>query len=82
MWSFPCAESCPLSSPDIASGGGELWTIGYAYQTVAEISTAGTLTPFLVPTFASQPNVMTVGGDGNVWFTDFANVIAKVLTHT
>jgi virginiamycin B lyase len=48
---------------------------------VGRITTAGQITEFLIPTPNSAPAGITVGGDGNLWFTEqLGNKIGRITT--
>jgi sugar lactone lactonase YvrE len=37
---------------------------------IGRITTSGTITEYAIPTSGSSPNGITVGPDGNLWFTE------------
>ena len=46
---------------------------------VARVTTAGVVTEFAIPTAGSEPEAITTGPDGNLWFTQAAgNRIARI----
>jgi virginiamycin B lyase len=61
---------------------GNLWFAEYAGNKIGQISTAGVITEFPIPTAYSRPWDIAVGPDGNLWFTEYAgNKIGQVIIH-
>jgi streptogramin lyase len=58
-----------LTGPEFNTGGG----------TIGRITTAGSISEFQLPTADAQPAGITLGPDGNLWFTESAvNQVAKI----
>ncbi|HWD09089.1 MAG TPA: hypothetical protein VHA57_08350 [Actinomycetota bacterium] len=73
----------------IVSTGGNLWFVDQGNNAIGEITPGGAVTEFAVPTaHAFSPNVspvgLTVGPDGNLWFTeqDTASAVAQLVLST
>jgi streptogramin lyase len=50
--------------------GGGLWFTEEDFNQVGQITTSGVITEYPVPTEGSEPQGITLGPDGNVWFTE------------
>ena len=58
-----------LTGPEFNTGGGS----------IGRITTTGSISEFSLPTADAQPAGITLGPDGNLWFTEFAkNQVAKI----
>jgi len=68
---FPVSSGHGWPSGGIAAGpDGNLWFTTGAANTVASISTSGTIEQYPVPTANSFPIDVVAGPDGNVWFSE------------
>ncbi|HET7814024.1 MAG TPA: hypothetical protein VFL13_06595 [Candidatus Baltobacteraceae bacterium] len=54
----------------VAGPDGNLWFTNYDMNTIGRLTPSGTVTQYTLPTPGSQPNGITVGGDGALWFTE------------
>jgi virginiamycin B lyase len=63
----------------VAAPDGNLYFAEYGSGRIGQISIAGTIAEFSVPTANSAPSGLSVGPDGNIWFTESnANKIGKL----
>ena len=61
---------------------GTFWFV-HGTNAVARITTDGTVTEFPVPTQNANPAGVAIGGDGNVWFSEYsANQIGQLIVST
>jgi streptogramin lyase len=80
--SFSSHAVPPGSYPVSITAGpdGNLWFTDIGVNAVDQITTAGSVSKFTIPTSGSQPWGITAGPDGNIWFTElFANKIGVFL---
>ena len=63
----------------IASGDGALWVTERGINSIARITTAGSVTQFTLPTPNAGPLQITAGSDGAMWFTEnSADAIGRI----
>jgi streptogramin lyase len=89
---FPIPSSIPVitvpasialaSSFGITTGpDGNLWFTENNANNIGQITPAGVITEFPIPTAVSGPFGITAGPDGNLWFTEFVgNKIGRITT--
>jgi virginiamycin B lyase len=62
----------------VAGSDGNMW-FGYGNKdVVARITQDGVITEFRTPTPWSQPGALTLGPDGNIWFTESTGKIGRI----
>ncbi len=72
----------PGEAVDITTSQGFLWYTNESTNAIGRMSVTGAFTEFPIPTANSNPQGMTVGPLGTIWFTEFnANKIGKMTTH-
>jgi virginiamycin B lyase len=60
---------------------GALWFVEYLGNKIGQITTAGVITEYPVPTATAGPAGITTGPDGALWFTELgANKIGRITT--
>src|SRR5262249_48797727 len=70
---FPLAN--PAAFPEgIASYGGYVWFVENVAGQVGRVNGDGSISEFPIPTGASLPMGLAPGPDGNLWFTESADV--------
>jgi virginiamycin B lyase len=81
----------PTELYTITSAAGALWFTEYSANAIGRITTEGTVSQFPLPTGPKGPYAITLGGDGNLWYTrtqpvgpcdlvDPANTIGRMTT--
>jgi RHS repeat-associated protein len=76
-----CGTPSPSTCPAAITAGpdGNLWFTEQYGNNIGNITPAGVITEFPVPTILSRPFGIVAGPDGNLWFTEIlANNIGKV----
>ncbi len=72
----------PGEAVDLTASQGFLWYTNEATNAIGRMSVTGTFVEFPIPTARSNPQGMTVGPHGIIWFTEFdANKIGNMITH-
>jgi streptogramin lyase len=72
----------PGEAVDLTASQGFLWYTNEATNAIGRMSVTGTFTEFPIPTAKSNPQGMTVGPHGIIWFAEFdGNKIGKMITH-
>jgi len=69
----------PLPAPNtnyygfflVAGPDGNLWATHA--NNIARITTSGVITDYTIPTANADPSGITVGADGNIWFTEYGS---------
>ncbi len=77
----PNALPAGIASGIVSAPGGSLWFTEPGANQIGEVTTAGHVTTYSIPTPASGPQGITYGPDGNLWFTEAAaNQIGEMST--